>query len=384
LKAFVKCEKIDASKKDPVPRIIQPRNARYNLSLAAFIKPHEHNFYKRVDRMFDVDGLGDKTIFKGLNATTAASNFLLKASRFSKPVFVGLDASRFDQHVSATALRWEHQIYLKSFAYGHSELAKLLDWQVGNIGRSYLKDGKIKYKVQGHRMSGDMNTSLGNCLLMSSMCHSYLRTHMQGGKFALANNGDDCCIIVEERDLAKLNELEPWFLEMGFNIVREKPVFDIRQVSFCQVNVLTSKSVNICVRNPNVVVSKDLHSAFPFTHNNEYLQWLSASGQCGLNSHRRVPVLESFYRAFPQDAITHAKIQEELDNWYRYSIVGGTEDGEIEDEMRHSFWLAFGITPDSQIALEEMFKRMKFGDAVGTVNHIPYVSLLQGNNLTNC
>jgi hypothetical protein len=326
--------------------------------------------------MFDTDGLGDKTIFKGLNSRTAASTFLLKASRFNKPVFVGLDASRFDQHVSDIALSWEHDVYKSCFAYGHAELAKLLKWQMHNKGRAYLKEGKIKYEIKGRRMSGDMNTSLGNCLLMSSMCHAYLR-EKDIPKFALANNGDDCCIIVESEHLDTLEDLSPWFLKMGFNIVREKPVYDIREVSFCQVNVLTSPSMNICVRNPKIVTSKDLHSAFPFTHQHQYMQWLSASGQCGLNSHRRVPILESFYRSFPTTEITDKSIQRELDNWNMYSIVGGTTDGDIEDEMRHSMWVAFGITPDCQIALEDTYRNVRFGDVMGNVNHVPYVSLLQ-------
>jgi hypothetical protein len=60
-----------------------------------------------------------------------------------------------------------------------------------------------------------------------------------------------------------------------------------------------------------------------------------------------------------------------------YSIVGGTTDGDIEDEMRHSMWVAFGITPDCQIALEDTYRNVRFGDVMGNVNHVPYVSLLQ-------
>jgi len=127
LSTFVKCEKIDAEKNDPAPRVIQPRNPRYNLHLARFLKPHEHEYYKQVDRLFDTDGLGDRTIFKGLNAKSAAEHLLLKTSRYSNPVFIGLDASRFDQHVSRTALEWEHQIYLNTFLYGHKELSMLLE-----------------------------------------------------------------------------------------------------------------------------------------------------------------------------------------------------------------------------------------------------------------
>ena len=381
LKTFVKCEKIDASKDDPAPRVIQPRSPRYNLELAAYLKPHEKEFYRRIDKMFDTDGLGDKTIFKGMDASQVAEQLILKSSRFNDPVYIGLDASRFDQHVSDIALRWEHDVYLGSFVYGLARLRKLLRWQIYNEGRAWLRDGKIKYRVVGRRMSGDMNTSLGNCLIMSSMVHSYLR-QKNLGKFALANNGDDCVVVIERKHLRAINDLPQWFLAMGFNMKVEAPVTDLRQVTFCQVNVLTSPGYNICVRNPRIALSKDLHSCFPFTHEHQYREWLTSCGTCGLNSHRGVPILESFYQSFPQGAITDSGIQARLDHRYEYSIVGGARDCEISDEMRHSMWVAFGYTPDAQLALEEQLRAVKFGGPRGVIGGTPYAKYFQGISLT--
>lgn len=379
LSTFVKCEKIDASKVDPAPRVIQPRSPRYNIHLACYLKPHEHEFYHRIDQMFDTDGLGDKTVFKGLNARSAAHHLMLKASRYSNPVFVGLDASRFDQHVSVPALKWEHSIYESCFAYGTKWLSELLSWQLINHGLARIPDGsRVRYTCEGRRMSGDMNTSLGNCILMSSLVHAYCR---EAGipKPSLANNGDDCVLMFERKHLSKLSRLPTWFREMGFTMKVEPPVFDLRQVSFCQVNLLTSPNYNICVRNPHVVTSKDLHSTYPFTHENEYFQWLTASGICGSTSHQGVPVLEAFYSSFPIGEITNKKVLEELDRWQKYSIVGGAKECEISAEMRHSMWVAFGILPDSQIALEDMYRSIRFGTSRGAVAGVPYVSLLQGN-----
>lgn len=375
LKTFVKCEKIDGNKVDPVPRVIQPRSPRYNLELAAYLKPHEHEFYKRLDSMFDTDGLGDKTVFKGVNATQAAKHLLIKASRYSQPVFVGLDASRFDQHVSEVALRWEHEIYKNSFVFGVKKLSKLLAWQIDNIGQAYVDKTRVRYRVRGRRMSGDMNTSLGNCILMCSMVHAYMRS--KNIKFSLANNGDDCVLIFERKYLRSISDLSTWFRQMGFNMKIEKPVFDIREVDFCQVRALTSPGYNICVRNPETVMSKDLHSVHPFTHQHQYRQWLIASGDCGRNSHKGIPVLEQFYSSFPTGEITDKSIQAEYDRWIEYSIAGGSENREISDEMRHSFWVAFNIVPDAQIELEKMLQRIRFDDCAGAVDSIPYVSFYQ-------
>lgn len=376
LKTFVKCEKIDGLKADPVPRVIQPRSPRYNLELAAYLKPHEHEFYKRLDQMFDTDGLGDKTVFKGVNATQAAKHLLIKASRYSNPVFVGLDASRFDQHVSEVALKWEHEIYENSFIYGVKKLSKLLSWQIDNIGQAYIGTTRVRYRVRGRRMSGDMNTSLGNCILMCSLVHSYMRSK-RIPKFSLANNGDDCVLIFERRYLSAISDLSTWFYEMGFNMKIEKPVYDIREVEFCQVKTLTSQDYNICVRNPEVVMSKDLHSVHPFTHQHQYRQWLIASGDCGRNSHRGIPVLEQFYKCFPTGEITDKSIQAEYRRWIEYSIAGGSDKKEISDEMRHSLWVAYGMVPDAQIELEKMLAKVSFGTTPGAVDHTPYASFYQ-------
>lgn len=375
LKCFVKCEKIDGSKVDPVPRVIQPRNPRYNLCLARFLKPYEKSYYQRIDKMWDTDGKGDKTVFKGMNARHVADNMILKASRYHKPVFVGLDASRFDQHVSDIALQWEHSIYKSTFSYDIPELSKLLQWQVDNVGYGFTNEGSVSYRVKGRRMSGDVNTSLGNCMLMSSMVHAYMR--IKGIPSSLANNGDDCVLIFERKHLHKIDDLNDWFLQMGFNIVREEPLFDIRQVPFCQTNVLTSPGYNVSVRHPEVCVSKDLHSCFPFSHDNQYEQWLSSVGKCGSISSGGIPVLHSFYNAFPNVEITNKTILLEMEREIEYCNIGGANKTTITDEMRHSFWVAFGILPDTQVELEEIYKGLSFGHELGVVKRNPLVSLLQ-------
>lgn len=377
LKTFVKCEKIDADKEDPAPRIIQPRNPRYNLCLARFLKHNEHEYYSRIDRMFDRDGIGDKTIFKGLNAVTAAEHLRKKTTRFNSPVFVGLDASRFDQHVSRTALEWEHSIYTDSMSYGVEELQSLLSWQRHNIGVAYLPEGKIKYETEGVRASGDINTSLGNCLLMSSMVYSYCRSKNLR-KFSLANNGDDCVLIVEKHNLSTLDDLPQWFLEMGFSMKVEKPVYDLSQVEFCQTNVVIGDQTSLCVRNPRTVLSKDLHSTHSFQHG-EYLEWLSSVGECGRNSSFGVPVLQAFYNKMPTLQLKSKRILYALEQKMKYTIRGGVAPSvEIDDTMRHSFWKAFGITPDCQIALEHLLDNVTYTSNVGIVSHNAYAPAFQG------
>ncbi len=381
LKAFVKCEKIDAEKIDPAPRVIQPRNPRYNLCLARFLKHNEHEYFKRIDKMFDSDGIGDKTIFKGLNAVKSAEHMILKASRFNNPCYIGLDASRFDQHVSVDALKWEHNIYTSSMSYDVAELRQLLSWQRHNVGTAYLPEGKIKYDIEGSRASGDINTSLGNCLLMSSMVYSYCK-ELDLKKFSLANNGDDCVLIIEKHNLHKISGLPKWFREMGFTMKVEKPCYDLEQVEFCQTHVIRDSNRSLSVRNPNTVLSKDLHSTHSFQYN-EYMEWLSSVGECGRNSTYGVPVLEAFYGAIPKTNVKSKRIMYAIEQKAQYSIIGGTSPCDITDQMRHSFWKAFNLLPDCQIALEHMLMDVDYTCDIGKVSHIAYSDVYQGCKFDN-
>jgi hypothetical protein len=144
LKYFLKVEKTNfTAKSDPVPRGISPRNPRYHVSLGVFIKRIEHEVYNIVADIF-----GATTIAKGLNAQQRGDLMLSHWKTFTDPVAVGLDASRFDQHVSAEMLKVEHSFY-KKFFQNNKELDRLLRWQVLNHGLARVNDGVVKFMVKG-------------------------------------------------------------------------------------------------------------------------------------------------------------------------------------------------------------------------------------------
>lgn len=86
---------------------------------------------------------GSTVVAKGLTIDETGKLMAEKWHKFSRPVGVGIDASRFDQHVSKQALEWEHSIYNAIFQSG--ELAAALKWQIHNVGFARSKDGCIKY-----------------------------------------------------------------------------------------------------------------------------------------------------------------------------------------------------------------------------------------------
>lgn len=108
ISAFVKAEKINLTEKpDPAPRIIQPRDPRYNVEVGCYLKHTEKIMMKAIDQLFNPDS-DIQTVFKGLTADQSGRMMRRKWLKFRDPVALGLDASRFDQHVSRQALEWEH------------------------------------------------------------------------------------------------------------------------------------------------------------------------------------------------------------------------------------------------------------------------------------
>jgi len=355
IKYFVKVEKI--VKDNAVPRGIDPRNPRYHVELGRYIKTVEKIIYKLIDKMF-----GARTIFKGLNAFTRGKYIESHWNSFDEPVAVGLDASRFDQHVSKFALMWEHNIY-KLFYPGDKYLEKLLRWQCTTNGVGYVNDGKVKFKTEGGRSSGDMNTALGNCLIMSSMVYAYAAS--LGMSIKLANDGDDCVVFMEQRDLKKFNNnLSAWFLQMGFNMTIEKPVFEIEHIEFCQSNPIWTPEGYIMVRNIHKALSKDCLSIKPLNNPKIARRWLSAVGQGGVSLTGGIPIWQIFYNRLHilSEGATALENDPTQETGLKFLMKGMRRQvSDVHPQTRASFFAATGILPDLQVAIEHQLKNLNFG-----------------------
>jgi len=353
IKAFVKCEKYNfTAKKDPVPRVIQPRDPRYGISVGRFVKPIEKRIYKMIDKLWQ-----GSTIMKGLNMTQRGKVILGHWDSFDNPVAVGLDASRFDQHVSSKALEWEHSIY-EMFYPGNKELQMLLSWQRTNQGTGRCDDGKLKYKIQGKRMSGDMNTALGNCLLMSSMVYAYCES--VGVHAKLVNDGDDCVVFMERRDLNRFQQnIDEYFTNLGFTMVCEEPVDVIEKVVFCQAQPVYDGSKYIMVRDPRVAISKDATIITDIPNNKVFKRWCSAVGQGGISMTGGIPVWQEFYSLLDRYS-DGMKPLDHLSMLTGMRIMGRGMDrklSKVSELARVSFYRAFGVIPEAQVAIEEEYRR---------------------------
>lgn len=371
---FVKMELANPSK---APRPIQPRKPVYNLCLGRYIKAVEHPIYDAIRRVFG-DGA---TVMKGFNVEEIGSIVRGKWRSFANPVAVGLDATKFDMHVSPAALGWEHGVYRSLFP-GDRNLKRLLRWQMFNKGAGYCADGKLKYSVKGKRFSGDMNTGLGNCLIMCGMVWAYAKS--RGVHVKLLNNGDDCVVIMEAKDLEEFNiGLSTWFLEMGFRMVAEEPVYEMHQIEFCQMHPIEIGEKCRMVRNIQSTVRKDSLTVHPMTNHVHREKWCTAVGTGGLWLTGGVPVLQDFYSAYQR--IGCMRTSNMLNDPTFATGMRLMSKGMVEHYHEPDAWTrvqvyeAWAISPDEQEAMEKYYQCYELDPHNVTdtiVNNVPVVTVL--------
>jgi hypothetical protein len=371
IKAFIKCEKIKVTenkldprgkvlskgKSDPAPRLIHPRSPRFNAEIGIYMRPLEKEIYRGISRLYD----GKPVVAKGMNSVEVGKLLETKWRKYIKPVSISLDASRFDQHVRAFALRWSHLIYVALVSTGAKQLRKLLNQTITNKVNLYTLDGVIKYTTDGCRMSGDMDTALGNCLIMCAMiyafCDDYNIPH------DLIDNGDDANVICEAEHADKFKNLPGYFLDFGFTMKVGEPIYVLENVEFCKTQPVYDGTGYRVVRQFPDCVDKDFHSFLPITNSRAFQHWMYDMGNCGLALNAGIPVLQSLYQACLRSAgnSTGFHLDVSRKSGAEYLANGLISVArEITQAARYSFYLAFQVTPDEQIALEDHYNSSFF------------------------
>lgn len=346
--AFVKAEKIFELKD---PRLIQARSAKYNYALGNYLKPIEHALYnlKGTGRLSKFLPRG-RLIAKGCNMERRAGLIAKKMSRFARPFVVSLDASRFDAHVT-DMLRVEHLIYQRYWK--DPLLDRLLAWQWHNRCRTSTG---IKYRLQGSRMSGDMNTALGNCLISVILLANIMRAlHMGPTRWDMLCDGDDCLLFIDHNDRAILEQLPTLYAEHGMKIKVENLTTDIARVVFCQTSPIRTNMGLKMVSNPTRTLSRALVGVKHWGEPKFVAKYLYLIGYCELALNMGVPVLQQFAltvmswgTGLPKNVQMSGRVVKAMREERAHPIMPIP----ISDEARLDFWDAFGIPPVEQLALE--------------------------------
>lgn len=382
LNTFIKFEKCDLGK---APRVINPRSTKYNLVLGKYLKFNEKNYFKAIATVFGQD----QVVIKGMDVSVSATQLRVMWDNFVNPCGVGGDASKFDMHVSKPALEFEHLFYLLPYfsgtvtecllAYreiqvaeaefpgseGFEELAWLLSKQLDNSGTAYFDDGVLKFTMQGTRASGDLNTSLGNCILMCAM--NWAWSKRVDVPVNLGNNGDDCVTIVDERNLEKWSHGQTaYYANLGFRMVLEAPVKEFEQLEFCQSKPCHVAGTWRMIRNPKTLITKGSMCLLPIDRIASLRKWMMAVGLCEGRLVDGVPVLAAYARAMRRNGLKCSrKLRNLVTRDTSRAVVGTGLDSPVETSTRLSFMASWGITPMEQRALEQHYDNWTIGRKFG-------------------
>jgi len=366
VKAFGKCEKYQFTEsKTPVPRLIQPRDARYLVETGKYIKPIEKGVYRDINEIF-----GYNVVFKGLNAIVQAKIAHEFWTEFDNPVAVAMDYSRFDQHVSKEMLEFEHSVY-RCYYPGDKWFAYLLSLQLHNRCSAQVPDGKFKYHVEGKRMSGDSNTALGNVVLVTAMFFEYIKKI--GVKCRLICNGDDSVLILEKRFLNRLDNLVDYMTSFGFTLKLEPPVYEFEHISFCQTRPVFDGTEWVMVRDPNVAIAKDCVAIKPLDNESVFRMWCCAVGKGGMSLTGGIPVWQNFYNVFIRASKGAKPLRDPtlISGKYYLGVGMKRELTEPTTAARVSFYKAFGITPYQQVLLEQYYDTVEMESRMTSLRSMP-------------
>lgn len=338
---FVKND-LEMTVPEKAPRAIQFRHPVFALEQGRFTKPMEEWMYAQLDEF------GTK-IFAKSDPFTVAASLYQKASNFQNPVFLMLDASKFDSCVDKAWIKISMACYLSLFPRRYRRNI-LHIWRQTLVNRGRTRKG-LRYLTHGTRMSGDMDTSLGNCLIMFLMLKIYLLSHKV--KHSLMINGDDSLIVIERRDLEKCRDIQI-FKKFGFNMKFEVAM-TIEEAEFCQARLINTDYGVTMSRNPHRILGRTAWTTDKYNPR-RIRAFINTLGLCERASSYGVPIASIMATKMIEFANTNKKIELPpwLAQWYKdQRKPWKTGPPKISNETRASYESAWGITIAEQLRIED-------------------------------
>nr|WKV33690.1 MAG: RNA-dependent RNA polymerase [Riboviria sp.] len=322
VRMFVKPDKYSTCKiKDKVPRAIQYRRPEYNLCIARFLRPIEKV-------LFNMQSKGRRWFAKGRSLQQRASDILYIYNSFDNPVIYNLDYAKFDSCVTIPHLKMLHKFYLSIFP--SRTLYNLLQHQLHNVG--FSQQG-LRYSVDGTRMSGDYDTSLGNSLL--NLLVILMLSEYHGVQIHAYIDGDDALLFTENTSKEITADM---FRCYGLEAELER--VDLAGLEFCQTKLIRSSPPTMA-RNPIKVISNLAVSI----NNFDRVTWpkiFKGKVVCEFWANQGVPYVCDYMKSLLDEKVTYRVPQEDARRWH---MVKDHKKAVVTPQAYDDLYNAWGFGP---------------------------------------
>jgi hypothetical protein len=327
-------------------REIQFRRPPATYELARGLRPLEHSLFARRDGVRVPSE--DRWFAKGMNSWQIAGNLRKKWDKFAHPVALLLDHSKFDAH-----LNWEMREEIEWSYYRACLRSPKMAYLLKQQGVNYATAScGIKYKVRGTMMSGEYNTSLGDCIVNLACLLYWIHVVCGVEDAEMLVNGDDSVVIL---DRSRLHQVDvSWFETFGMKTKCER-ADNFGSVDFCQCKpVEVRPNVWRMVREPARVISRCSYTDKCMVGRGK-LKLLGAIAAGELACNEGVPILEAYAKMLERSAqgeLSEALRDEHLARRGNETVLGSTG---VHPVARVSFEESFGISPWEQREWERFF-----------------------------
>lgn len=310
--------KDDKYTKLSVPRAIQYRSKRYTGRLLQYLHPIEEVVWASKPR-------GYRCFAKGRNSEERAQDLLHLVESIPGAVVISGDHTKWDSRVNLGYLKLERRFYHR---YNTSlELQRLLRMQEKNKG--FTKNG-LRYFTPGTRCSGDANTGLGNSILN----YALLRVAYPNGYPYV--DGDDWVVV---------HKGEPPEVDWAAFGQETKVSYELE---FCQSKIVHTQEGPRMVRAPERLLSR-----VGWTTKNSDIPMLErvakSVGMCEVALNRGVPIGQALGMRLTELGAGKFCL---VDRYFTAKLERAWEPIPVLEATRESYFLAFGVTPQEQVALE--------------------------------
>lgn len=364
IKLFLKYEKdVRSLKPSRIPRVILPPKPTYTVATGRFVHQMEKLIYRMVDEMF-----GFPVVSKGLNYRQVAKVIVEHWRQFARPCAMDCDVSKMDQSITKEILEAIFDLLAKIAGVDEAYLRQILQWTAETRVKGRADDGTFEYIQEGTLSSGMCYTSLVGVLVVTGAIYLFWkRTNI---KVRVVDAGDDFTLFFESADLPVVQaELVPEFARLGLTLEVGKPVYEVEQVEFCQCHPIKVGGDYMMVRNTRSAAAKDSASLRRRDTPMAAYAWLKACGKAGMASQGGTPIATARYRMMLRSAeaikggmclrrrqeVRFEKAVKAVEIEGSYAHFGAGLDLSkqvIDDDARYTFYLAFGMPPHLQRAVD--------------------------------